>query len=78
MVEVYIVPSRRPKLCPICPPIAPLPNIITSINIRSPDHSEVVRKAKTIIVAKGWVLKRSILIREGVLWITLLYAKLSV
>jgi hypothetical protein len=51
----------------IAPPIAPLPNIITSINIRSPDRSEVVRKAKAMTVVKGLALKRSISMREGVL-----------
>ena len=33
---------------PNIPPIAPLPNIITSINIRSPNYLEVARKAKAI------------------------------
>ena len=37
----------------IVPPIASLPNIITSINIRSPNRLEVVRKARAIIVVKG-------------------------
>ena len=54
-MEVDIALSRRPKLCPNCPsPIALLSNIITSINIRSPDHSEVVKKTKAItLVALG-------------------------
>ena len=54
-----------PNMAP--PPIAPLPNIITSINIRSPNCLEVVRKAKAMTVVKGLALKQSILIREGVL-----------
>jgi hypothetical protein len=42
--------SRYPKLCPNCPsPIALLPNIITSINIRSPDHLEVDKKTKAMM-----------------------------
>jgi len=45
-----MVPSRRPKLCLICPPYCPLPNIITSINIRSPDCLEAVRKAKARLI----------------------------
>ena len=60
------------------PPTAPLPNIITSINIRSPDRSEVARKAKAMTVVKGRVLKRSISMREGVLRMMLLYVKSSV
>ena len=51
----------------MAPPIAPLPNIITSINIRLPDRLEVVRKAKAMTVMIGRVLKQSISIREGVL-----------
>ena len=47
------------------PPIA-LSNIITSINIRSPDHSEVARKAKAMTVVMGRALKRSISMRESV------------
>jgi hypothetical protein len=44
-----MVSSRRPELCLSHPsPIALLPNIITSINIRSPDRSEVVKKTRAI------------------------------
>jgi hypothetical protein len=47
--------SRRPKLCPNRPsPTALLLNIITSINIRSPNRSEVVKKTRAItLVAPG-------------------------
>ena len=46
---------RHPKLCPNRPfPIALLPNIITSINIRSPNYLEVVKKTKAMtLVALG-------------------------
>jgi hypothetical protein len=47
--------SRCPKLCPNRPsPTAFLLNIITGINIRSPDRSEVVKKTRAItLVAPG-------------------------
>ena len=41
----------------IAPPIAPLPNIITSINIKLPDRLEAVKKARVMTVVKGQVLK---------------------
>src|SRR5580692_9758943 len=53
-----IVPNMAPLLLP-------LSNIITSINIRPPNRSEVVRKAKAMTVVIGRALKQSILIREG-------------
>ena len=55
MVEVDMALSRRPRLCPNHPsPIALLPNIITSINIRSPDRSEVVKKARAITLVGSY------------------------
>ena len=57
-----MVPSRRPNMAPLLPPLS---NIITSIYIRSPDSSEVVREAKAMTVVKGRALKRSISMREG-------------
>ena len=59
---------RRPKLClNYLSPIALLPNIITSINMRSPDRLEVARKAKAMTPVMVRVLKRLMLMREGVL-----------
>ena len=58
MVEVNIALSRCPKLYPDClSPIALLPNIITSINIRSPNYLEVVKKVRVIMLIISWTLK---------------------
>ena len=58
MVEVNIASSRCPKLCPDhLPLITLLLNIITSINIRLPNRSEVVKKVRVITLVISWALK---------------------
>ena len=50
--------SRCPKLClDRLSPIALLPNIITSINMRSPNRLEVVKKVRAMTLVIGWALK---------------------
>ena len=67
------MPPHRPL--PNMPPVAPLPNIITSINMRSPDRSEVARKAKAMTPVMARELKRLMLMREGVLRMMLFHTK---
>ena len=50
----------------IAPPIAPLPNIITSINIKSPDRSEVVvRKAGVAIARRLSSVRSPVILLKG-------------